>query len=111
MSSLHGSPLHLACKIGNLKIVQRLLINGADITLKSQKNQKLAKDSTDNQRVKYLIEKYEKLRALELESAQSVDTSSDEEDQSLLTNIFKFKRIGSQSVLQTEKQPDEEEKE
>ena len=111
MSSLHGTPLHLACKIGNLKIVQRLLINGADITLKSQKNQKLAKDSTDNQRVKYLIEKYEKLRALELESAQSVDTSSDEEDQSLLTNIFKFKRIGSQSVLHTDKQPDEEEKE
>ena len=35
MSSLHGTPLHLACKIGNLKIVQRLLINGADITLKS----------------------------------------------------------------------------
>ena len=48
MSCLHGTPLHLACKIGNLKIVQRLLINGADITMKSQKNQKLAKDSTDN---------------------------------------------------------------
>ena len=30
-SSLHGTPLHLACKIGNLKIVQRLVINGADI--------------------------------------------------------------------------------
>ena len=24
MSSLHGTPLHLACKIGNLKIVQNL---------------------------------------------------------------------------------------
>jgi ankyrin repeat protein len=35
MSSLHGTPLHLACKAGNLKIVQRLLIHGADITLKS----------------------------------------------------------------------------
>jgi ankyrin repeat protein len=35
MSSLHGTPLHLACKVGNLKIVQRLLIHGADITLKS----------------------------------------------------------------------------
>lgn len=35
MSSLHGTPLHLACKIGNLKIVQTLLINNADITLKS----------------------------------------------------------------------------
>ena len=49
MSSLHGTPLHLACKIGNLKIVQQLLINGADIFLKSLKNGKLAKDSGDKE--------------------------------------------------------------
>ena len=48
MSSLHGTPLHLAAKIGNLKIVQQLLIYGADITVKSQKNGKLAKDNTDS---------------------------------------------------------------
>jgi ankyrin repeat protein len=59
MSSLHGTPLHLAAKIGNLKIVQQLLIYGADITVKSQKNGKLAKDNTDSQRVIFLIEKYE----------------------------------------------------
>lgn len=62
-SSLHGTPLHLACKFGNLKIVQKLLINGADITKKSAKG-KLAKDMTDNQRIVFLIEKYEKLKAL-----------------------------------------------
>jgi ankyrin repeat protein len=59
MSSLHGTPLHLAAKIGNLKIVQQLLIYGANITVKSQKNGKLAKDNTDSQRVIFLIEKYE----------------------------------------------------
>ena len=59
--------------------------------------------------MKYLIEKYEKLRAMELESAQSVDTSSDEEDQSLLTNLFSFKRMGSTNNLHAK--PDEEEKE
>lgn len=47
-SELHGTPLHLACKIGNLKIVQQLLINGADFFIKSAKNGKLAKDNTDN---------------------------------------------------------------
>lgn len=47
-SILHGAPLHLACTIGNLKIVQQLLINGADINLKSQKTGKLAKDTTKN---------------------------------------------------------------
>ena len=83
MSSLHGTPLHLAAKIGNLKIVQQLLMNGADITLKSQKNGKLAKDNTDNQRVTFLIEKYEQLRALELESGEADDLScslDDDED-------------------------------
>ena len=54
-----ATPLHLAAKIGNLKIVQQLLMNGADITIKSMKNGKLAKDSTDSQRVIFLIEKYE----------------------------------------------------
>lgn len=81
MSSLVGTPLHLACKIGNLKIVQQLLINGADIYLKCTKNGKLAKDSTDNQRVIYLIEKYEKLRALEHEHEESSRSSGDEDDE------------------------------
>lgn len=81
MSSLPGTPLHLACKIGNLKIVQQLLINGADIQIKCIKNGKLAKDSTDNQRVVYLIEKYEKLRALELEQEDSSNSKSSGDEQ------------------------------
>jgi len=76
MSSLHGTPLHLACKIGNLKIVQQLLIHGADLSIKCTKNGKLAKDNSANQRVVYLIEKYEKLRALEQEHEES--SSGDE---------------------------------
>ena len=60
LSSLHGTPLHIACKMGNLKIVQQLLISGADINIKSPKNGKLAKDNTDNSRIAFLIEKYEK---------------------------------------------------
>ena len=70
MSPLHGTPLHLACKMGNLKIVQQLLINGADINIKSIKG-KLAKDNTDNQRVIFLIEKYEKMRAMDNELEES----------------------------------------
>lgn len=81
MSSLHGTPLHLACKIGNLKIVQQLLINGADISAKSLKNGKLAKDSTDNQRIVFLIEKYEKLRALEQEGEDSAGSSGEEAEE------------------------------
>ena len=70
VSPLHGTPLHLACKMGNLKIVQQLLINGADINIKSLKG-KLAKDNTDNQRVIFLIEKYEKMRAMDNELEES----------------------------------------
>jgi len=80
VSSLHGTPLHLACKIGNLKIVQQLLINGADIFIKSQKNGRLAKDSTDNQRIVFLIEKYEKLRAMEAEDSQGSSEEAEEEN-------------------------------
>jgi hypothetical protein len=55
------------------------LINGADINIKSMKNQKLPKDSSDNQRIVFLIEKYEKMRALEIEMDASSRSSGDEE--------------------------------
>ena len=87
-SNLHGTPLHLACKIGNLKIVQQLLISGADFSIKSQKNGKLAKDCTDNQRIVFLIEKYEKLRALELtigDDSNSSDELMSNDDRSTST--------------------------
>jgi len=97
----------LACKIGNLKIVQQLLINGADISAKSLKNGKLAKDSTDNQRIVFLIEKYEKLRALEQEGEDSAGSSGEEAEEEVnaqgaaagtaLLNMLK--RQSSQSQL------------
>ena len=58
-SDIHGTPLHLACRGGSLKIVQQLLLNNADFILKSPKG-KPAKETTKNQRIVYLIEKYEK---------------------------------------------------
>lgn len=61
VSPIHGSPLHMACKQGNTKLVQQLLINGADINIRFKG--KLAKDCTDNQRISFLIEKYEILKA------------------------------------------------
>ena len=93
-SELHGTPLHLACKIGNLKIVQQLLINGADFSIKSAKNGKLAKDNTDNQRIVFLIEKYEKLRALEQtgDDSQSSDETLDDDAngrEAVIMNLLK----------------------
>ena len=52
-----GTALHVACKKANLKLVQKLVLMGAktDIAI----NGKLAKDSTDSQKIVYLLEKYE----------------------------------------------------
>lgn len=100
MSSLHGTPLHLAAKIGNLKIVQQLLMNGADITIKSMKNGKLAKDNTDSQRVIFLIEKYEQLRALEAEAGASPEeVFEDDDDESIEISTSFGKRMISQAQL------------
>jgi ankyrin repeat protein len=30
-SPLHGTPLHIACLVGSVKIVQQLLLNGAGV--------------------------------------------------------------------------------
>ncbi len=78
MSPLHGTPLHIACKMGNIKIVQQLLINGADISVKSPKNGKLPKDISDNARIAFLIEKYEQMKALEADDSSR--SSGDEEE-------------------------------
>ena len=53
------TPLHIACRLDQLQLVQLLLLNNADFTVKNSKN-KLAKELTKNQRIVYLIEKYEK---------------------------------------------------
>ena len=58
-SPLHGTPLHLACFVGSVKIVQQLLLNGASINVVNSKN-RLSRDLTSNQRILYLIDKNEK---------------------------------------------------
>jgi len=59
LSPLHGTPLHLACLVGSVKIVQQLLLNGACINVVNSKN-RLPRDLTTNQRILYLIDKNEK---------------------------------------------------
>jgi hypothetical protein len=51
----------MACKVDSLPIVQLLLLNNAEqsITCKGAKN-RTPKEVTKNQRIVYLIEKYEK---------------------------------------------------
>ena len=60
MSPTHGTPLHIACKTGNIKIVQKLILSGAQITVAH--NGKQPKESTKNQKIVYLLEKYEKIQ-------------------------------------------------
>lgn len=59
ISPIHGTALHVACMGGSVKIVQQLLLNNADFNVKNDKL-KVAKEVTKNQRIIYLIEKYEK---------------------------------------------------
>lgn len=60
VSNQEGTPLHLACKMGHLKIVQKLVLAGADILVKHPVTGLLARWSTENQRIIFLLEKYEK---------------------------------------------------
>jgi len=77
-SDVHGTPLHLACRGGSIKVVQQLLLNNADFMARSPKG-KLAKEMTKNQRIVYLIEKYEKRFASRTGSFHS--TAEDESKQ------------------------------
>jgi ankyrin repeat protein len=60
VSKTHGSPLHVACKVGNIKVVQKLILSGAQILV--QFNGKSPKEFTNNQKIVYLLEKYEKIQ-------------------------------------------------
>ncbi len=60
-----GAPLHVACKKSNLKVVQKLVLSGADIMLKEPVKNLLPKDITDNQRIIFLLEKYEKIQMVQ----------------------------------------------
>jgi hypothetical protein len=63
----------MACKVDSLPILQQLLLNNAEqsIGIKNSKN-KTPKEVTKNQRIVYLIEKYEKRLA-------GAETSSQED--------------------------------
>ena len=74
MSPIHGTPLHLACRGGSVKIVQQLLLNNADFTLRNAKG-KSVKEVTNNQRIIYLIEKYEK-RLIKTNNSSFLSTNS-----------------------------------
>ena len=51
------------------------------MNIKSQKNGKIPKDSCDEQRVVFLLEKYEQHRALENDWSQSGISNSDSEEE------------------------------
>ena len=85
MSPTYGNPLHIACKVGNIKIVQKLVLSGADITAKDAKTQKLPKEFTENQKIIYLLEKYVKMQEMikkrneeKKEAGEKSDSSGDE---------------------------------
>ena len=48
MSLTHGAPIHVACRSGNIKIVQKLVMNGANIYVKEPKKNQLPKEVTFN---------------------------------------------------------------
>ena len=71
MSPSVGTPLHLAAVQGHLKIVQKLVLSGADILKRDPIKDKVAKDLSKNQKIVYLLEKYEKLHRLAAERKES----------------------------------------
>mmetsp|Transcript_17984 Transcript_17984/g.12917 ORF Transcript_17984/g.12917 Transcript_17984/m.12917 type:complete len:131 (+) Transcript_17984:327-719(+) len=75
LSPLHGTPLHTACRGSSVKIVQQLLLSNANINIKNAKN-KTPKEVTKNQRIIYLIEKYEKRNARSSFSESSSNLNS-----------------------------------
>ena len=75
MSKEHGTPLHVACKTSNMKVVQRLVLIGANIQATDSKG-KMANNITENQKIVFLLEKYEKLQKI---ASQLKDESSDSE--------------------------------
>ncbi len=110
-SSLHGTPLHEACRGDSVKIVQQLLLNNSDFTIRNEKS-KLPKEITKNQRIIYLIEKYEK-KQVKSSSNSFVSTNSQEEEKFEQSQMQQDKRInlaaqGKMPVLDSIAEEDEE---
>ena len=84
----------MACKVDSLPIVQQLLLNNAEqsITSKGAKN-RTPKEVTKNQRIVYLIEKYEKRLA-------GSETSSTHDEQLEMSFEEEEKGEGSSSDSQ-----------
>ena len=61
VSDLHGTPLHTACKSGQLKIVQQLLLNNADTEAKNSGGM-VPRDVAADARIVALIDRYEQRR-------------------------------------------------
>ncbi|CDW79366.1 protein kinase domain containing protein [Stylonychia lemnae] len=94
-SSIHGTPLHLACRGGSVKIVQQLLLNNADLSIKNNKF-KTAKEVTNNQRIIYLIEKYEKRN--KTNNSSFLSTQSEEEKESSDKKQMPFQSANQSSI-------------
>ena len=48
LSQTHGTPLHVACRSGHIKMVQKLVLNGANIYQSEPKKNLLPKQVTFN---------------------------------------------------------------
>jgi hypothetical protein len=62
MATDRGTALHVACEVGNLKLVQKLVLMGARTDI--EVNGKLPKDCAQSQKIVYLLEKYEQIRKM-----------------------------------------------
>ncbi len=81
----------MGCKVDSLAIVQLLLLNNADFNIKNAKGRK-PKEVTNNQRIIYLIEKYEKRQVtgspISLEDVFEFSHNSTEEEEKGLEGSF-----------------------
>lgn len=100
-----GSALHLAAKSNYLPIVQILLLSGIDLTLKDSSG-KLAKELTNQEPIRFLIEKYEKLEKRMsnqqlIEEIKEEEFENDEEEGSMeVRNQYLEEEKASQSLYE-----------
>ena len=80
----------MACRIGNLKTVQKLIFGGANILESHQK--KLPKEIAENSKIVFLLEKYEKLSKRKEELKKQMEEADDSDEanaeQSLVSSFI-----------------------